>query len=103
MKTILLACAAGMSTSMLVQRMADAAASKNIETDIFAVSVDEVERKLDEKNVDAILLGPQVRYMETDFKKKYENENRPVAVINMMDYGTMNGEKVLQTALDLMD
>lgn len=39
--------------------------------------------------------------MENQFKEKVNNI--PVAVIDMMDYGTMNGEKVLQAALDLID
>ena len=30
-------------------------------------------------------------------------KNIPVDVIDMRDYGMVNGEKVLQTALDLLD
>ncbi|MEK0405091.1 PTS sugar transporter subunit IIB, partial [Lactiplantibacillus plantarum] len=48
---------------------------------------------------DVLLLGPQVRYLESDFKKTL---TIPVAVINMQDYGLMKGDHVLQTALDLM-
>ena len=41
MKNIVLCCAAGMSTSMLVQRMKDAAQKKGIEVSIKAVPVAE--------------------------------------------------------------
>ncbi|WP_414630470.1 PTS sugar transporter subunit IIB, partial [Cronobacter sakazakii] len=41
MKNIVLCCAAGMSTSMLVQRMKDAAQKKGVEVDIKAVPVAE--------------------------------------------------------------
>jgi len=47
---------------------------------------------------DVLLLGPQVRYLEGDFKAAL---SIPVAVINMSDYGLMKGDRVLQTALDL--
>ena len=64
MKNIVLCCAAGMSTSMLVQRMKDAAQKKGVEVDIKAV---------------------------------------PVAEFNMMDYGMMKGDAVLDKALKLME
>lgn len=103
MKRILLACAAGMSTSMLVKRMEEAAKNKGIEAEIFAVSADEVDAEVSEQLVDIILLGPQVRYMEGQFKEKYMTDDTKVAVINMMDYGQMNGEKVLTDALALIN
>lgn len=46
------------------------------------------------------MLGPQVRYLEGDFKKDL---SIPVEVINMQDYGLMKGDKVLKAALDLID
>ena len=49
-----------------------------------------------------VLLGPQVRYLEADFKNKLEGTNIPLAVIDMTAYGMMNGPKVLQQAIDLM-
>ncbi len=45
-KTIMLVCAAGMSTSLMVQKMKKSAESKNIEADIFAVSADEADTYL---------------------------------------------------------
>ena len=38
------------------------------------------------------MLGPQVRNME---KRLRELTSTPIEVINMRDYGMMNGEKVL--------
>lgn len=102
MKTILLACAAGMSTSLLVTKMQQAAEAKEIEAKIYAVSVAEVDKELEESKIDVVLLGPQVRYEEKNFKAKLEPYNIPLAVINMQDYGMMNGAKVLDTALELI-
>lgn len=60
MKNIVLCCAAGMSTSMLVQRMQDAAQKKGVEVSIKAVPVAEFKDNL--AAADIILLGPQVKY-----------------------------------------
>ena len=96
---ILLVCAAGMSTSLLVNRMNEAAAAKGIGINIEAHPVGSIDQFGDA--ADVILLGPQVRYELKNVKAKYPN--KPVEVINMQDYGMMNGNKVLDTALKLIE
>src|SRR5690625_6696977 len=94
-KTIMLVCAAGMSTSLLVSKMQKAAEAKGLDADIFANSANEADGSLESKDVDVLLLGPQVRFMKSQFEKKVEDKGIPVDVINMQDYGMVNGEKVL--------
>lgn len=103
MKTIMLVCSAGMSTSLLVTKMEAAAKDENFDADIFAVSATEANGVLAEKNVDVLLLGPQVCFMLKQFEEKVASKNIPVAVIDMADYGMMNGQKVLQEAKQLMN
>ena len=57
----------------------------------------------EKQHIDVVLLGPQVRFMEADFKKKMEPKGIPVGVIPMADYGMMNGAKVLDFANQLME
>lgn len=102
-KTIMLVCAAGMSTSLMVSKMQKSAEEKGIEADIFAVSAGEAETYLADKKVDVLLLGPQVRFMKAQFEKKVAPLGIALDVIQMTDYGMMNGEKVLSQALKLMD
>ncbi|WP_026685017.1 PTS sugar transporter subunit IIB [Heyndrickxia coagulans] len=102
MKTIMLVCAAGMSTSLLVTKMQRAAKEKEIDADIFAVSAGEVNSMLEKKNVDVLLLGPQVKFMKEQFEKKLSNKQVTIESINMQYYGTMNGKKVLEQALSLI-
>lgn len=45
---------------------------------------------------------PQVRFMKSQFETKLADKGIPVDVIDMKDYGMMNGEAVLGTALSLM-
>lgn len=99
MITIRLFCASGMSTSMLVTKMQDAAKKKGIEVDIEAFPEAELTKRLEGVNV--VLLGPQVRYALNKAKKVCEPKGIPVEVINPSSYGMMDGVKVLDQALKL--
>ena len=99
MKNILLVCNAGMSTSMLVQKMQAAAKEQGIEATIQAKSVTDAANEIDK--ADVLLLGPQVGYQKSEMEKLADGRI-PVEVIDMRDYGTMNGKKVLAHALELI-
>ncbi|MDG0843878.1 PTS sugar transporter subunit IIB [Staphylococcus equorum] len=101
-KTIMLVCAAGMSTSMLVQKMQKESKKQDLDREIFAVSTTEADQKIEEAQVDVLLLGPQVRFKKDEYTKKGAEKNIPVEVIEMTDYGTMNGANVLSAAERLM-
>ena len=97
MKRILLCCAAGMSTSMLVARMQKHASENHLDVEINAISINELEDHIHQ--CDCCLLGPQIKYKLADIEEKLTPLNIPVAVINTMDYGMMRGDKVLESAL----
>ncbi|MBB6056423.1 PTS sugar transporter subunit IIB [Tolumonas osonensis] len=100
MKKIFLCCAAGMSTSMVVNKMKQAATQKGVEAEIIAVAMEEFDSTL--PKYDCCLLGPQIKYKFDEFKKKAEAVGKPIAVINSMDYGMMRGDKILADALAMM-
>lgn len=100
MKHIVLCCAAGMSTSILVQRMQQAATKKAIEVSIKAAPVSEFNDQIG--SADLVLLGPQVRYQLAKLQAVAEPLGKQVAVIDMMDYGMMKGDVVLDKALALL-
>ena len=100
MKKILLLCAAGMSTSRLVNKMKEAANKNGIEVQIEAVSLENFENKINE--YDVFLLGPQVRFKKNELQEKANALGKPLDVINTMDYGLMKGDKVLEFALNLI-
>ena len=99
MKYITLLCSMGMSTSLLVNKMKDAAKQSGEEVTIKAMAKDSFASY--DGQTDVILLGPQIRHMYDDLKNKYEAQNIKVAVIDNMDYGMMTGKKVLEFALNL--
>ncbi|CVH76073.1 Lichenan-specific phosphotransferase enzyme IIB component [Clostridiales bacterium CHKCI006] len=99
MVRIMLACAAGMSTSLLVTKMEKAAADAGVEAKIWAVPESEVEKNIGE--FDILLVGPQIRFKAKAFEKMSAGRF-PVHVIDMRDYGTMNGGKVFATAMEIL-
>lgn len=96
---IALFCAAGMSTSLLVEKMKKAASEKGLNVNIEAFPESEMEKRSEE--IDVALLGPQVRFLLSKAKGIFEPKGVNVDVINSVDYGMMKGDKVLEHALNL--
>ncbi len=95
---IMLACAAGMSTSILVAKMEDAAKEQGKDYKIWAIDQSMIESELG--NFDVLLLGPQVQHILRKVKK-IVGDAAPVAVIKAIDYGRGNGAAVLVHAEEL--
>lgn len=100
MKKILLCCSAGMSTSMLVQRMTKAAEARGIDCQIEAQAVTAFEDAI--QSFDVCLLGPQVRFQLEELRKTASLYGKPIDAISPMAYGMMKGEEVLDQALSLI-
>lgn len=99
MKNILLVCAAGMSTSLLVNKMKEYAASVGKEVHIEALPVSEANTVIEK--ADIVMVGPQVRYQLPQVEELAKGRI-PVVVIDMKDYGMVNGQAVLTKALELI-
>lgn len=73
------------------------AAARGLDASIDAIPE---SRLKEQSNVDVILTGPQVRYLEGKIKSSVDV---PVAVIDNMAYGMMKGDLVLDQALGLVN
>lgn len=100
MKNIMLVCSAGMSTSLLVKKMTEAIEKKQVDATVIAVAEADFDKY--RNNVDVVLLAPQVRFLEKNLKRVLDPIGIPVSIINGIDYGTMDGEKVLNDALTMI-
>ena len=96
MKNILLVCNAGMSTSFLVNKMNEAAKGMGVEVNIKALPVAECKNVID--TVDIVLLGPQVRFQKPQVDALVKGRV-PVEVIDMRQYGIMDGKGILESTL----
>ncbi|VBB05160.1 phosphotransferase system eiib component type 2/3 [Lucifera butyrica] len=99
MKRIMLVCSSGMSTSLLVDKMNQAAAVMGVDAEINAAAEADFYKHVNQ--VDVLLLGPQVKFLLEKMKNMLEPKGIAVGVIDRIDYGTMNGENVLRHALNL--
>src|SRR5699024_5522451 len=100
MKRILLACASGMSTSLLVSKMKEAAEAKNVEAKSWADDKEKAESEFEK--ADDLLIGPQMRFMKKKLSKNAEEAGVPLDVIDPVAYGRIDGEAVLNKALELI-
>ncbi|ELY2907660.1 PTS sugar transporter subunit IIB [Cronobacter dublinensis] len=101
MYKIMLCCSAGMSTSLLVRKMVDAAQERDLPVQIEAWGVAEFDTQFPKYQV--VLLGPQVKYMLPTLSQKAAAHGIPIQAIDMMDYGMQRGDKVLDYALSLIE
>ncbi len=97
-KVITLFCAAGMSTSLLVNKMKEAAAAQGKDYKIAAYSLNEFDEKYEE--ADVILLGPQVRYALK--KLQTAHPEKLITDIPMQMYGLMDGKGTIGLASKLL-
>jgi len=93
---ILLACSAGMSTSLLEKSISDYAKSIGENVEVVAKPSNEAREII--KNYDICLLGPQVKYMEGQFKQVAGNI--PVVVIPPHIYAMAKGDECYKLAKD---
>jgi PTS system cellobiose-specific IIB component len=92
---VLLICASGLSTSILVNNMRQYASKGD---KINACSVSELSTHLED--VDVVLVGPQIRH---DIKSIEELclENQIVALMDKQAYARIDGLRLLNQAKDL--
>lgn len=98
---ILLCCAGGFSTNMLMQSMKKVvkeSSKLNIEDFKFAaIPVDSLESEID--NWDIVLVGPQIAHKIDFIESIAKPRNIPYKVIDKDVYGSMDGATVLKLAL----
>lgn len=98
---IILACAAGMSTSLLARNIELAAAENNELVTVEAMSTS----SLDEtcwKAADVVLIGPQMRHLLAQISAQGEEHGVPVAAIAPQNYAMANGAAIIEQAKTLI-
>lgn len=93
---ILLVCAGGMSTSILMQKMEKYWKEVGEELEIKAVGLSEYQDVY--KNFDIVMMGPQVSYRLKEVK---ENTGLPCAPIQSFDYAIANCPSIMKLAKQL--
>lgn len=87
MKNIIVVCEAGITTSLLVQKLRQQAQQENVDYMIESKSIEEGLDFVKQKQVDAVLLGPQVHHKAAEYEK---STNARILKIAVNDYNNMN-------------
>lgn len=96
---IMLLCASGMSTSILMKRLKRYAKDKGLNLSIEAVGLSSTSYVKESRKFDVILLGPQISYRIDEVK---ELTQKPVEAIDPTDYALGNAEKIFALADKLL-
>lgn len=96
MMKILLCCAMGMSTSVVVQAMKKSARAQGKDYKIWATDADSVDEEDD--CPDVVLIGPQVGYKLEDLNEYFEGTKTKVAVMDKTQYGNCDGAAIVKFA-----
>lgn len=101
---ILILCAAGMSSGLIVDSIKEHAAAMDVDVDVHCAPSLRY-RECDYEGLDVLLFAPQVRSQADEIRKYVEelHENVPAMVIAMRDYGLIRGESILKQALQVID
>ena len=93
---ITLICNLGMSTSVLVDKMAQYTKSKGIDANIEARAFQRVEDRIHQ--TDILLIGPQVRYLAKKFQDQYGQEIPVIQTMDMSDYALQRVDNIFDKA-----
>lgn len=95
-RKVLLICAGGMSTGILMKKMEKYAVENSVELQIEAIGMSAYEEVY--KNYDVILLGPQVSYKKAEIEAVTK---MPIAVIEAYDYAVGNVVNIMKQVDEL--
>lgn len=97
---ILLVCAGGMSTSLLVERIRKEIEKRNMkDVKVDANAIEYLEKVIDD--YDVILVGPQIRYKEPYIKNLCSEHKKTYTIIPPAIYGLVDEARILDFALNL--
>lgn len=97
---VLIVCSWGMSTSLLVDSMLEAAREQQYELSIEALSAGEYAASVD--TCDVVLIAPQIRHLRKSIEQLARKTGKPVAMIEPFHYATMNGQAVIEQVQHLL-
>ncbi|MGX7352093.1 PTS sugar transporter subunit IIB [Enterococcus canis] len=98
---LMLCCGAGMSSGFLAQKTRKAAKKRGIAASVEAKSESEATQYFD--SIDVLLLGPHYAAYQTEMQEQAQPYNVKVAVIPQDIYGMLDGEGLLDFAIEQVD
>lgn len=101
-RNILLFCEAGMSTSIMVKKMTESCEKHNMPFEISAHMITKAVDLVEKMDPVLVLLGPQVKFLESKMRKQLAKYDVPIDVIDTALYGAMDGEEVMKQVVRIL-
>jgi len=98
---VLLVCGGGASSGFMATNLRKAAKARGVEVDAKARSETEVELYAPE--VDCIMIGPHLSYLEEEMRNRVKDTGAKVLVMNRTYYSTLDGDAALDDLLSQFD
>lgn len=99
--TALLICSGGASSGFLAQNIRKAAKKKDMDLEVIARGESELSNYIND--IDVVLIAPHLNYIKQDIEEQLSEKNIPCTVIEHATYGLLDGEKGLETILELLE
>ena len=93
---ILLSCSAGITTTMLAQDIEKDARAQGKDFTVWAVDEIEIVNEVQSKDINLILLGPQIKFKLKAIRKKLAGYDVPVEVLNSVDFAMGNTGNIIK-------
>ncbi len=100
MKHILLVCGGGASSGFVAANTRKYAKKQKADMKIDARSESEITNYIDD--IDALLIGPHLAYMEEEIQKLTEPRGIPTAIIDEDAYSMMDGAAVYEQIQEML-
>lgn len=98
---ILLVCAGGMSSSIIVKTLEKEAEKNGVKLEVTAVGSQEFQEEI-KNNYEAAMVAPQIRYLFDHLKKFADEEGVRCEVIQPQGYSPLGGPKLFKQLQDLL-
>lgn len=98
MINILLACGIGASTGFMAANMRKSAKAKKLDVTVHAVSKSQVMENADK--IDILLLGPHFSAEVPEYREMLKSYNVVVTSIDPDNYSALDGEAILEDAIE---
>ncbi|REG11830.1 PTS sugar transporter subunit IIB [Pelolinea submarina] len=96
---ILLVCGSGASSGFMASNIRKAAVKRGLDVTVTARSEAEIENYIND--IDCLMIGPHLAYLEEDVSKIIQGKDIKVALMKPDYYATLNGEQALDHIVTL--
>ncbi|WP_368251090.1 PTS sugar transporter subunit IIB [Enterococcus sp. 2201sp1_2201st1_B8_2201SCRN_220225] len=101
-KSLLLICASGITTGMLVRNIQKSIDENNLNIHVYSAPAIIASQIINEQQIDGILIGPQSRYEIQRLEDLLSLKKIPFRLISQENYEILNGAAVLEEGLSLL-